>query len=194
MNRREILKYTAMLTGTAIIAPLSASMLTGCTKKVAPITNDSSASATTATQFFEQDTFILLTKLMDTILPKTDTPSASDVQVHLIMDNMFAQVFTAKYQQRFLKQFAALSKHLDASEFHSASDQEQVELLRALETMPNGKKLDSHNAYMDIKQQTIAYYLSTEEIAENHLNYMPIPGQYKPCVTVEEVGGKAWAI
>jgi hypothetical protein len=45
-----------------------------------------------------------------------------------------------------------------------------------------------------IKQQTVAYYLSTEKIGTEYLNYLPIPGEYKSCISLDEVGGKAWAI
>jgi len=34
----------------------------------------------------------------------------------------------------------------------------------------------------------------TEEIATNYLNYLPVPGAYEGCITLESVGGKAWAI
>ena len=37
MNRRQILKYTAMLTGTAICAPLTSIMLSGCSEQVKEI-------------------------------------------------------------------------------------------------------------------------------------------------------------
>jgi len=49
-------------------------------------------------------------------------------------------------------------------------------------------------ALLDIKQQAVAYYLSTKEIATNYLNYLPIPGEYEPCISLESVNGKVWAI
>ena len=49
-------------------------------------------------------------------------------------------------------------------------------------------------AYLNFKQQTVAYYLSTEEVATKFLTYLPVPGKYEACITVEEAGGKAWAL
>ncbi len=50
------------------------------------------------------------------------------------------------------------------------------------------------NFYTEVKQQTIAYYLASEEISTKYLNYLPVPGEYKACIPLSEVGGKAWAI
>ncbi|MDN4500972.1 gluconate 2-dehydrogenase subunit 3 family protein [Alteromonadaceae bacterium BrNp21-10] len=191
MNRRQILKYAAMVTGTAICAPLTTAMLSGCTDQTSIPPTAGSASAA---QFFSADEFKLLTQLIDVILPKTDTPAASEVGVHLIIDNMFAKVYDPEYQSKFTTLLAELNQHLQDKDFFSASKQQQVILLKALETVSEDQRNNAYWSYIDIKQQTVVFYLSTEEIAENHLNYLPIPGEYKPCVSLEELGGKAWAI
>lgn len=191
MDRRDILKYAAMLTGAAIYAPLTTSLLTGCSKQAE--TTMATAGVKTKGQFFDDKTFDLLTQIMDVILPKTDTPSASEVNVNGIMDNMFAKVFKPHYQKEFLKKFAALEGVLTKSGFHNASPAKQLEIIQLLESTPADQQTEVYRAYIDIKQQTVSYYLSTEEIAENHLNYLPVPGGYTPSISVKEVGGKAWA-
>jgi hypothetical protein len=190
MERRQILKYVAAVTGTAICAPLTGALLSGCDKPVkssqgpiAPLGKDG--------QFFDAKALQDLSRIMDVILPKTSTPSASDVNVHLIMDNMFAKVFKPDYQQGFLTNFKALNDWLVTQGFAAATTSDQIKLLMQLEQSKQPKAASM--AYLDIKQQTIAYYLSTEEIAEKHLNYLPIPGGYTPHISVQEVGGKAWA-
>ena len=193
MNRRQILKYAAMVSGTALCAPLTTAMLTGCTEQVSIPVNASDSAASSA-QFFNAKDFKLLSQLMDIILPKTDSPSATEVDVHLIVDNMFAKVYQAEYQNKFTMLFTALSQYLNDNNFYQADNAQQLTLLKALEILPKEQRNDAYWAYVDIKQQTVAFYLSTEEIAENHLNYLPIPGEYKPCVSVEALGGKAWAI
>jgi hypothetical protein len=193
MNRRQILKYAAMVSGTALCAPLTTAMLSGCTEQVSMPVNALDAAASGA-QFFNAKDFKLLSHVMDVILPKTDSPSATEVDVHLILDNMFAKVYQPEYQNKFNNLFAELSLYLNDNDFYQADNAQKLTLLKALETLPNEQRNNAYWAYVDIKQQTVAFYLSTEEIAENHLNYMPIPGEYKPCVSVEELGGKAWAI
>ncbi|WP_416306246.1 gluconate 2-dehydrogenase subunit 3 family protein [Neptunicella sp. SCSIO 80796] len=185
MDRRQILKYAAMLTGTALCAPVTAAMLSGSG-------NQLNSSASSAPQFFAADDFQLLTQIMDVILPKTDSPSASDVGVNKVMDHMCAVVFEPDYQQKFSGLFNDLRQFLVANNFAQLAPAQQTDLLRALER--SDKQDNAYWAYTDIKQQTVVYYLLSEQIAENYLNYLPVPGEYKPCVSLAELGGKAWAI
>ncbi len=60
--------------------------------------------------FFTADQGSALTKLVDIILPATDTPSASETQVHLFIDK-FANEAMDKEQQDFFKM--AMGKFLD---------------------------------------------------------------------------------
>ena len=189
MNRRQILKYTAMLTGTAICAPLTGIMLSGCSEQIKEVPTTSSP-----TRFFNGEDFNLITQMMDVILPKTDSPSASDVKVNYILDNMFDQVYESDYQQKFTGVFNELKTFLASSNFDSLNREERETLLLSLETRSENQRDDAYWAYIDLKQQTVAFYLSTEDIAENYLNYLSIPGEYKPCASLKELGGKAWAI
>ena len=70
----------------------------------------------------------------------------------------------------------------------------QLEQLKGIVTSTEEKDQMAKSAFLEFKQQTIAYYLSTEEIATNYLNYLPVPGTYESCISLESVGGKAWAL
>jgi|SaaInl59LU_5_DNA_1037362.scaffolds.fasta_scaffold01547_6 hypothetical protein len=191
MNRREILKFAASLTGSAIIAPLSVNLLTNLTANSSA--NLAGKGSLTQLAFFTPEQFTLITHIMDVILPRTDSPSASDVKTNWIMDNMFNTVFEDKYKMRFIKNLKLLQTHLAKQHFSNESSSSQLAILLELETAPKEQRDNVHRAFTDIKQQTISYYLATETIAEQHLNYLPIPGAYTACVSLEEVGGKAWA-
>lgn len=194
MNRRQILKYATTLTGTALCAPLTSAMLVGCSEKATSTDSIPSTLAGKQPAFFSQDAFQLLTKIMDTILPKTDSPAASEVEVNFIMDNMLNKIFDKNYQSNFLKKFAVLQNYLEKEGYSSVSPEKQVNIIKTIENTPNDQRTEAYWSYIDIKQQTVSYYLLTEEVAENHLNYLPIPGEWKPCISLEEVGGKKWAI
>lgn len=187
MHRRDILKFAASLTGSAIIAPLSTSLLSVFDSEAAM------GSANKMPSFFKANAFEQLSQIMDVILPKTDTPSASEVNTHWVMDNMFNKVFKHGYKKDFLRKFAQLNAHLNEQHFFAADANKQLEIIQAIETMPNSERGDAYRVYTDIKQQTVSYYLASEEVAEKHLNYLPIPGAYTPCISVKELGGKAWA-
>ena len=191
MDRRDILKYAAALTGSAILAPLTSSMLSAKTLNAAKLASGPA--------FFTPPQFTMLAQIMDTILPRTDSPSASDVGTHLVLDNMFDKVFNDNYRKQFIKRLTLLNNHLLKQNFLKSSPSQRLKTLKVLEdsSVSNEAKSSAEKdlvaAYTDVKQQTITYYLSTEQIAEKHLNYLPIPGEYTACISVEEVGGKAWA-
>lgn len=193
MNRREVIKRVSLLTGAAISAPLMSSLLTGC-KKVEKLPDSDSDSGYTPL-FFNENEFDYIRTIADIILPKTDSPSATDVNVHKIIDLMLSEVYKPQDKKYYAEGISSLTKYLD--DFLELNNTEQIERLRHLQQLNTSADSNVNSAklaFLDLKQQTIAYYLSTEEIAKNYLNYLPIPGKYEPCISLKETGGKAWAI
>jgi len=180
MERRELIKLVTLATGAALAIPLSGSLLTAC-KKVAQV-DDSNYT----THFFNKEDFSLAQNLLNFILPKTDSPSAVDVGVHQIMDTMVGTVYSPAQKEKFSASFVVLKPF--------CSSESQLEQLKGVVTSSEEKDQMAKSAFLEFKQQTIAYYLSTEEIATTYLNYLPIPGKYEACISLESVGGKAWAI
>lgn len=197
MNRREILRYTAWITGSAISASLASAILSGCSEQT---TDQNKAKGTDVLppsnllHFFTPEQFTLVGLLADTILPRTDSPSATDVKVHITIDSMLGQVFDATYQTAFKTQWLALESYLGQQKFLQLSSADQVQTLTSLELSQDEAVANAKKALVEFKQQVIAYYLTTEEIGEKFLNYLPIPGFYKPCISVDEVNNKAWTL
>lgn len=197
MNRREVLRYTAWITGSAISASLASAILSGCTeqkpdKKTA--TNADSTANSSILHFFTPEQFSLVTPLADVILPRTDSPSATDVNVHFRLDAMLGQVFDANYQTTFKTQWLALEKYLHQQQFLQLSTDAQVESLQSLELSQNDDTASAKKALIEFKQHVIAYYLTAEDVAKTFLNYLPIPGAYKPCISLDDVNNTAWAL
>jgi hypothetical protein len=188
MNRRTILKYTALATGVAVGGPLASVILSGCQSGAAGSADDYRP------KFFTESEMSQLRSLIDVILPKTDSPSASDVGVHRVMDSMVGEVYTAENQAKFRQGFTALTEHLTKAGFFDKKPAEQVQTLQTLDTSKEENLAPVRAAYLDVKQQTVAYFLSNEEIGTKYLNYLPVPGEYQPCISVEEAGGILWAI
>jgi len=187
MKRREIIKYTALLTGAAVSAPLAGTLLSGCQ---APAVEEGSV----ALSFFKQDEFNLVKNLADLILPRTDSPSASDVGVPEMIDHMVGKVYNQQNKDGYKNQFSKLLAYLDKVNFTTLDAPKKLDLLKELDLSVDESIADAQKAFLGFKQQTIAYYLSTEEIGTKFLNYLPVPGEYEACITLEEVGGKAWAL
>lgn len=192
MNRRQVLQYTAWFTGASVSAPLAGAILSGCSREAQ--NPPPGSGELPVLHFFAPEPFQRLRAVTDAILPRTDSPSASDVGVDATIDRMIGQVFDDGYRDTFRAGWEQLEVYLEQQEFLSAESAEQANVLRALE-LGDDQRFDRARAvYLDLKQQTIAYYLTTEEVAENHLNYLPIPGDYEPCISIDDVNNKAWAI
>lgn len=171
-----------LATGSVLSVPLMNSLLVSC--KEVPSKIDGSYIL----QFFSEEDFSVVKSLIDTILPKTDSPSASDVGVHQIIDIMVGTVYSPSERVDYKKRFSVLKRYF------KSSSQNQLASLQDLSKSTSENEEVAKTALLELKQQTVAYYLSTEEIAKNYLNYLPIPGKYKPCISLDEVNGKAWAI
>ena len=93
MDRRKALKNMGVALGYTVATPTLLSIMQSC---------KSEPSFDWQPDFFSLEEGRALTQLVDIILPKTDTPSASDVQVHLFIDRFAAEVMTSE-QQSFWK-------------------------------------------------------------------------------------------
>lgn len=182
MKRRALIKLVSFSTGAALSAPLLSSLITSC-QEAAKIEDTDYTP-----HFFDQEEFTFLKTTIDTILPKTDSPSATEVGVHKIIDTMVGTVYKPSDRENYKQGFLALRKRLGTSQ------EINIEALKMLIKSLDEKDKKARKALLELKQQTIAYYLSTEEIAKNHLNYLPVPGNYQSCITLEEAGGKLWAL
>lgn len=197
MNRREVLRYTAWITGSAVSASLASAILSGCSEQ-SPEQSQAKkpeiSSSSTVLHFFTPEQFSLVGLLADIILPRTDSPSATDVKVHITLDSMLGQVFDSSYQAAFKRDWLAMENYLNQQQFLQIESAAQIEILQTLELNQSDATASAKKALVEFKQQVIAYYLTTEEIGKNFLNYLPIPGSFKPCISVDEVNNKAWAL
>ncbi|RLD85575.1 MAG: hypothetical protein DRJ07_02755 [Bacteroidetes bacterium] len=182
MERRELIKLVSLATGSLLAVPLTNSLLVSCKEDIPK--NDGNYSL----QFFNFEDFILVKKLIDVILPQTDSPSATGVGVHKIIDMMVGTVYKPTERDNYNSAFKALKKHLNSS------SKNQLTALQDLSKSLNENDNDAKMALLDLKQQTVAYYLTTEAISKKYLNYLPIPGKYEPCISLDDVNGKAWAL
>lgn len=191
MDRRKILKYVAYATGAAVSAPLASSLLVSCQSDAVSTISDNAA---TKLSFFNKKEFAVISDLVDIMLPKTDSPSATDVGVHTMIDRMVGTAYRPKAKEEYQSKFATFYKYLNDKGIADMDGKAKMTLLKKLEKSEDASLKDAKDGFLNLRQQAIAYYLSSEEIGLNYLTYLPVPGQYEPCISLEEAGGKAWAI
>ena len=215
MDRRKALKNMGMSLGYVVATPTLISIVQSCnTEKALEWTPD----------FFTKEEGAVLSHLVDIILPKTDTPAATEVQVDLFIDR-FADQVMQKQQQDFLKM--SMGKFIEKAIADSGketavelvpkdleavlasalriSKEEQMSYDEALENYTGALdegtaiRLEDNvaiNAFAkNLRGMTIWGYKTTEYVGEEVLAYLPVPGEYIPCASTEELtGGKAWSL
>ena len=215
MDRRIALKNMGLALGYTVATPTLLSLVQSC--------KNEDALAWTP-DFFSVEEGAVITRLVDIILPKTDTPSATEVQVNIFIDR-FADQVMEKEQQEFVKMITGkfIGKALADSGKQNAADLESAELEAVLssalkiskeeitskqeavgqfmEAAAKGEtaELDDTAAIYafasNLRDMTIWGYKTSEYVGENVLEYLPVPGEYVACGNVDELtAGKAWSL
>lgn len=187
MKRREIIKYTAWMSGATLSAPLLSSIMTGCK-------SDPKIPLESGLKYFSNEEFEIVSTLVDLIIPKTDSPSGTEVGVHHTIDHMVDTVYDDNDKEEYNGAFQNMAVHLSTLDFFNKTNEEQTSILSNVLSYSDPGLKEVKRGLQNIRQQSIAFYLSNEEIATQYLNYLPVPGKWEPCTPLAEVEGKAWAI
>ncbi|MFC3879389.1 gluconate 2-dehydrogenase subunit 3 family protein [Algoriphagus namhaensis] len=197
MNRRDALRKTGLLAGSAVAAPSLLSLLQSCSQ---------TPRLGWTPQFLNEDQAQFISSFVDTILPKTDTPGALDVKTDMFLDLVYAKMYSPERQAKVkadIDQFNADCKAEYGKVFAELSAEEKSTCLKNHEANTAkfnrgvwGTAVGDQKPvafYRQLKSQALWGYFSSEEIGKNVLNYDPIPGEYRGCVPVDEIG-KVWSL
>ncbi len=197
MNRRTALRRTGQIAGATALTPSLLALLNAC---------QSEAHLDWQPQFFSNEEARCISSLIDTILPRTDTPGALDVQVDRFIDKVIAETYSSEAQQHIrseIAQFNEKCKQLVGSTFADANEKERMKILQAAEAEAGtfngavwGTAVGEQKPvgfYRSIKAMALGAYLSSEKIGESVLSYDPVPGGYQGCIPVSEVGNR-WSL
>ena len=209
MDRRTALKNLTASIGYTIVTPTIFSILSSCNEK----------SKAWTPLFLSEEQRIIITHLVDVIIPKTDLPGALDTNIPQFLDMMYHEV-EAEDKQKIFKKGAEIflkkhvhSKNKSAADFKkeefdlilnsyfNLSDENSKKVLNEqnlnIETFPENES-ESYYIYkflLSVRYYTIFGYCTSEEIGENILVYDPIPGVYKGCISLQEAtNGRAWSL
>ena len=215
MDRRVAIKNMGLALGYTVATPTLVSLVQGC-KNVETVN--------WTPDFFTKEQGNILHKLVDIILPKTDTPSASEVNVHIFIDR-FANEIMEDIQQsitklsfdKFIAKALEGSGKDDANDLTSedlepalsaafqVSEEEQVSNEDLVIKNPSAMIKGENDAVSDepfrynfaknIRDMTIWGYKTSEYVGEEVLAYLPVPGEYIGCGDLNELtGGKDWSL
>ena len=194
MERREILKQIALLTGGLVIG--GELFLSGC------------KTTAKADAGFSAASIALLDEVGETIIPATATPGAKAAQVGDFMKIFVTDCYTADEQAVFTKGILQLEEATDKMYKKSFMDCDAIqrkELLLSLEkeaktfnekvkAANEGKKenkLPLHY-YTMMKQLTLFGFFTSKTGATETLRHIQVPGKYDGAYPYKK-GDKAWA-
>ncbi len=181
MERREAVKKVSWILKSAFLAPTILSALQGCEDKV---------SKTNKLFVLDNKQNDLAKAIADTIIPRTATPSASDVKVNQFMDLLLQDVFDKSVKEKFLNGLDEFDKDCISStgeSFVKLDESEQYNYLEKVDQKIMGTAYgNSVPFYYTFKHLTITIYFSTEQGVKQNLNYMPVPGPYIGEVELKE--------
>lgn len=211
MNRREALKKLGLSFGFLVGAPTAVSILQGC--------STSTTSTGWKPQFFSLDEAEVITKVVDIILPATESsPSASEVNVPQFIDQYLQEVVSLEEQDLTKKYF---SNYIDKLKRDSGKNDvtslivEDIEpsIAQSLDKTPEEEqeihsKINSYVQATQEGEQTELYpevasyalltnirslaiwsYKTSETVGEEILAYEPNPGRQEGCIDVEDATG-----
>ena len=190
MNRREALQRAGLVLGYAVSAPVLAGIMKGC--KTSP-------ELTYKPDFFTADQARIVSEVAEIIIPKTDTPGAKEVGVPGFIDKMVKECYKKEDQDRFLAGLQAFDDEAKKAygdpfmDLDAAKQQEYVKKIHdvALDARKAGGVKDRPFILM-MKELTLVGFFTSEPGATKVLHYEPVPGAYRGCVPLAEVG-KTWA-
>lgn len=196
INRRDAIKRTALMLGYAVSASSVAVVMSGCKADPSVVTNGLENWIPVS---MTKDQGQLIAHLSETILPKTDTPGAIEAGVHSYIDNALNKLASVEEKAGFKMWIEDFTKRCSAANGKSfvESDQKQratflTDYEKEAQAAAEKEELPL-SAWFMVKEQILLGYFTSELGMTKALVHLPIPGEYKPCISVDEVDGM-WAI
>lgn len=219
MERRELLKMIAVLTGGAVVG--GNMFLSGCTS------NDKAGSGTAAKPkaiveppkppFLAAADMALLDEVGETIIPATNTPGAKAAAIGAFMSTMVGDCYTKAQQDAFVKGMATLNEackkkytktfmECDAKQRHDllvSLEKEAKTFNKAIDTKEKPQRDAAEKAGTDFVGEPLHYYTMMKQLTllgfftsktgmTETLRHEAVPGRYDGAMAYNK-GDKAWA-
>jgi gluconate 2-dehydrogenase gamma chain len=191
INRREALKRTAMVMGTALSASTIAGIMQGCSAK---------PELDWTPDLFSEEQANLITYMAETIIPRTGTPGARDVGVPQFIEDMVQDVYREDQREAFMtgmNAFMEVCEDKNGDPFYDLDEEARLAYLKTyndkMQSAPRGEAPVDLRFFNQVKELTVAGFFTSEAGATQVLQYKAIPVDYYGCISLEEAGGKTWA-
>jgi hypothetical protein len=186
MNRRAVIKNLALVVGSAVLLP-------SCLK------NNGTATITLKHLNINSDQEKLIGDFCETIIPKTNTPGAKGLNLHLFVLKMLDDCYTKKDQLTIVKGLTDFDNMVQKKYNQSFSDlniKDREVVLTEIENnakkaggakVPAGRNTKPQKTvdvnplfafYWAVKQQTLFGYTTSQYFMTKEIVYELVPGRY----------------
>lgn len=173
MKRRSVIKNLLIIAGGIAILP-------SCSEK------SGGASIQLNHLDISADDEKLLAEIAETMLPRTDTSGAKDLNLHLFVLKMVDDCHSSADQQQFvsgLGKINSLCKERFKQSFVEATAEQKLQLLEEIHATDDIDK-DLRTLYDITKRRTIQGFLNSKYVMTDLKQYELIPGRYNGYVHV----------
>lgn len=195
MNRRDVIKSSALFVGYAVSTTALSNLFISCKSEVQldwkPV-------------FLSNNQARTISEMTECILPRTQTPGAKDLHIDRFIDKMLKDLLSADEQKDFvegLNAFESACKSQNGASFAESTPQQQTAFLQKMDKeaakldpsvwVANVGKAAPTPFYRRVKALTLLGYYTSQDIGEKVLSFDPIPGVFIGCMPLAQVGN-AW--
>jgi hypothetical protein len=121
----------------------------------------------------------LIGAIADTLLPRTSSPSATDVGVPAFIDVIVSEQYTERDRNNFTSGLAAVATQLNGeTAFAGLEPAARGAKLEALEALTD-RRADPARTYWRLKGLVLHGYFTSEKVMKDVLHYQVMPGQFR---------------
>jgi len=125
----------------------------------------------------------LVGQVADLILPRTDSPAATDVGVPAFIDLLLDEWYSPEQRARLLRGIDAIDRlaRAEGASFGSLSAEKRAEIATRLDSAADRPPGSAKSAFRELKGLAIYGYFTSERVMEDVLHYPIVPGRYGAC-------------
>ncbi len=173
MQRRLVVKNIALTIGASIVLPAWANAWN----------KESFQYNYTNISTFQDN---LLAEIVETIIPKTNTPGAKELNIHSFVSKMVMDCYDKKAQDIYAKGFDLVDNNAKNTSSKSFMESDGKQRLEILNKMSKSNNSDEKDFVQLVKTLTIQGYLNSEYVMTNLKVYEYAPARYHGCVPVQK--------
>jgi hypothetical protein len=173
MQRRSAVKNIALSIGASIVLPSWANAWN----------KDSFQINYAKTSTFQEN---LLAEIVETIIPKTNTPGAKELNIHQFIPKMVMDCYDKKAQEIYKKGFELVDNNAKNSFSKSFIESDSKQRLEVLNKMSKSENSDEKNFIQLVKGLTIQGYLNSEYVMTNLRIFEFAPAHFYGCVPIKK--------